>query len=565
MPLSSPLRLPLRLGLSALAARRGGVPEPAPPVNVSLPSIIGTPAVGSEVTANQGGWTGYPSISYTYQWRRDGVNISGATAQTYTIQAADYETSLTVVVSATNTEGGPVTATSPAVSVIGVAPVNTVAPVVSGGSGLGDVLTTTTGTWTGYPASFTYAYQWQRNGSNIGGATASTYTIVSGDSAASITCLVTATNAEGSTAQASNGITAQTFTAPVISGVPTISGTAEVGQLLTASAASVTGNPSPSRTWQWLRDGSNISGATSSTYTLVSADGGTDVSVRQTETNALGVDDAVSAVVEVPASGFDPVSTFGSDLVTWYGNSVDDLWRAQAAGGAVTLYQDNAGSTPVTAPGQTVGRVSDLSGNNYHLTQGTASKCPLLVQRTDLPGEPFVLRGDGVGNKLATSSFNLGSTDKVTVFSAASKASDAVLGILYAFGNVGGGIGAFRILAPAGINGKNYQTASRGTSLASNNTAATYDAGQLHVLTQECDIAAPFTRLRINGVQAANTTASQGTGNYSNFPLEVLETGANTAFNGDVFSLPMIVKRIATAGEVADAEKAFGKAIGVLQ
>jgi hypothetical protein len=143
---------------------------------VSLPSIIGTPAVGSEVTANQGGWSGYPSISYTYQWRRDGVNISGATSQAYTIQAADYEADLDVVVSATNTEGGPVTATSPAVTVIGVPPVNTVAPAVSGSSGLGDVLTTTDGTWTGYPASFSYAYQWRRNGNNIGGATSSTYT-----------------------------------------------------------------------------------------------------------------------------------------------------------------------------------------------------------------------------------------------------------------------------------------------------------------------------------------------------------------------------------------------------
>jgi hypothetical protein len=90
--------------------------------------------------------------------------------------------------------------------------------------------------------------------------------------------------------------------APVISGVPTISGTAEVGQTLTASPASVTGSPTPARSWQWLRDGLNISGATSSTYTLVSADAGADVSVRQAETNAIGSDDAESAAVEVPVS-----------------------------------------------------------------------------------------------------------------------------------------------------------------------------------------------------------------------------------------------------------------------
>jgi len=366
-PLSSPLSRPLQ---SPLAARRGGVPDPAPPVNVSLPSIMGTPAVGSEVTANQGGWSGYPSISYAYQWRRDGVNISGATAQTYTIQAADYEADLDVVVSATNTEGGPVAATSPAVTVIGVAPVNTVAPAVSGSSGLGDVLTTTNGTWTGYPASFSYAYQWRRNGSNIGGATASSYTIVAGDSAASITCLVTATNAQGSTAQASNGITVQTFSAPVISGVPTISGTAEVGETLTATAASVTGNPTPSRTWQWLRDGSNISGATSSTYTLVSADGGTDVSVRQTETNALGADDAVSAVVEIPGA---------SSLTA----QVQALFSKYSAEGGMWDYtnsdrlRQNDNGTTAVSNGNTVGWVEDLSGLGKHRTNSNASRRPV--------------------------------------------------------------------------------------------------------------------------------------------------------------------------------------------
>jgi len=389
-PLSSPLRHPLQ---SPLAARRGGVPDPAPPVNVSLPSIMGTPAVGAEVTASPGGWTGYPAISFTYQWRRGGVNISGATAQTYTIQAADYEADLDVVVSATNTEGGPVTATSPAVTVIGVAPVNTVAPVVSGSSGFGDVLTTTNGTWTGYPASFSYAYQWQRNGSNIGGATASTYTIVSGDSAASITCLVTATNAEGSTAQASNGVTAQTFSAPVISGVPTISGTAEVGQLLTASAASVTGNPSPSRTWQWLRDGSSISGATSSTYTLVSADGGTDVSVRQTEANALGFDAEVSAVVEIPASSaFDPATLFGSSEQ----GGVFDF------GDSELIFQSNFGTGAVAAENDPIGYVTDLSGKGNHAVQATAANRLLWRGIPKTLGDELLTNGRFTGDSTWT-------------------------------------------------------------------------------------------------------------------------------------------------------------------
>jgi len=81
---------------------------------------------------------------------------------------------------------------------------------------------------------------------------------------------------------------------------------------------------------------------------------------------------------------YNPVAVFGADLVTWYGNSVDDLWRAQAAGGAVTLYQDHLGTTPVTALEQTVGRINDLSGNGYHLTQSTPENRGRLSARYNL-------------------------------------------------------------------------------------------------------------------------------------------------------------------------------------
>jgi hypothetical protein len=68
----------------------------------------------------------------------------------------------------------------------------------------------------------------------------------------------------------------------------------QVTDLLTASPAPVTGNPTPVRTWQWLRDGAPISGATSQTYTVQPADEGAILSVQQIETNLLGVRRATS-------------------------------------------------------------------------------------------------------------------------------------------------------------------------------------------------------------------------------------------------------------------------------
>lgn len=90
-------------------------------------------------------------------------------------------------------------------------PVNTVAPVISGTTTLGSVLTTTNGTWTAKPTA-TFTYQWKRNGSNIIGATNSTYTLVNDDGATNITCEVTATNDFGSASATSNTLAIPAFT-----------------------------------------------------------------------------------------------------------------------------------------------------------------------------------------------------------------------------------------------------------------------------------------------------------------------------------------------------------------
>ena len=83
-------------------------------------------------------------------------------------------------------------------------PVNTVAPAITGTAQEGQTLTCSTGTWSG---SNTYTYQWKRNGSNIGSATNSIYTLVTADVGTSIKCTVTATNFVGSANADSNTVT----------------------------------------------------------------------------------------------------------------------------------------------------------------------------------------------------------------------------------------------------------------------------------------------------------------------------------------------------------------------
>lgn len=79
------------------------------PTNLLLPSIAGVLDEDEELTAIEGTWTGNPT--FTYQWKRDGANISGATSKTYTIVAGDVGKALSVAVTGTNSAGN-ATATS---------------------------------------------------------------------------------------------------------------------------------------------------------------------------------------------------------------------------------------------------------------------------------------------------------------------------------------------------------------------------------------------------------------------------------------------------------------------
>lgn len=139
--------------------------------------------------------------------------------------------------------------------------------------------------------------------------------------------------------------------APVIPGLPTISGSEAVNQILTATASTpVTGYPTPTRTWQWYNSVSGaIAGATSQTYQLQASDEGDTVYVIQTETNTEGNDTAqssntgtIGAAPTAPAvSSFSPADnatgvavdatlTITFDTTMALGTGTINLWRSDS-------------------------------------------------------------------------------------------------------------------------------------------------------------------------------------------------------------------------------------------
>jgi hypothetical protein len=116
------------------------------------------------------------------------------------------------------------------------APVNTVAPVLSGTPALGQVLSCSQGTWSGSLPQ-TFAYQWLRDSTPIAGATSAGYTVTTADQGHQLSCQLTASNLAGSTAAMSNSVSIPPDTsAPSISiTTPANGATYTQGQVVNAS------------------------------------------------------------------------------------------------------------------------------------------------------------------------------------------------------------------------------------------------------------------------------------------------------------------------------------------
>lgn len=150
------------------------------------PRITGTKGVGQRLTASTGTWSPTPS-RYTYRWKRNGVNIPGATSRTYTPTTADAGRQISVRVEVTRT--GYTTRSRTSASV-GIPIYATKRPYLHGTATTGHTLTVMVGAWTPKPER--YSYQWYRNGVALSGRTAKTYRLTSSDRGKKIHAKVTA-------------------------------------------------------------------------------------------------------------------------------------------------------------------------------------------------------------------------------------------------------------------------------------------------------------------------------------------------------------------------------------
>lgn len=362
------------------------------PLSTGVPTITGTPKVGEGLTATPGTWDEV-GVTLSYQWLRNGDPIPGAGASTYSLVADDLAGAAEVAVRvvATRTVGGvqSAPASSAAVTVgLGVAPVASTLPTVSGTAIAGQTLHATAGSW---PADFTTSPQWLRNGDPILGATGDSYQLTMADKGAAIRVRVKAsrTGWENGFAQ-SVAVTVEDK--PLSTGVPSISGTPKVGETLTASAGTWD-ESGLTHSYQWLRNGSPITGATTATYVPHADDlvGAAQLAVRVVAARAGGVQSApaTSTAVTVqrgpaPTASVGPAVS-GTPVVGQTLSATAGTWPA----GVTTSLQWLRDGSPIAGASGTsyvllaadVGRAVSVrvTGSRAGYTDGTAVSEPVKV------------------------------------------------------------------------------------------------------------------------------------------------------------------------------------------
>lgn len=240
-------------------------------------ALTGVPKVGTAMSVGIGTWTPAPA-SVLYRWYvsdphyRGGPRKAVGTAASYTITPADLGKYLSVEIYVIKNGYVSDWAPIPCGKVTGLALTASPVPTITGSSTakVGSVLTAVPGSWT--PSPVTVSYQWMKAGQPIPGATAATYTPTAADAGARLSVRTIGTKAGYALVLKESAQTAavalQTLTTMP---VPTITGTARVGSVLTANPG--VWAPAPvGLSFQWKRDGTNIQGANAPTYLLTAED-----------------------------------------------------------------------------------------------------------------------------------------------------------------------------------------------------------------------------------------------------------------------------------------------------
>ena len=247
------------------------------------------------------------------------------------------------------------------------------------------------------------------------------------------------------------------------------------------------------------------------------------------------------------------------EILKLFANGEQGFWYDPNDMGA--MYQDAAGTVPVTAVGQPVGLIRDKSGRNNHARQTTSASRPILRQNATTGA--YYLAFDGTDDFLQTNNIDFTGTDKVSLFAGVRKLGDGVASVVAELSaSLLSYNGSFYIAAPTQAGFANAGFASKGTE-PSIKTVNGFAAPRSIVISARSKISTGQNITKVNGVSASDAMIYQGTGNYGNYPLYIgRRGGASLPLNGHIYSL-IGVGRLTSDSETAAIEKELAKRLGV--
>jgi len=190
-----------------------------------------------------------------------------------------------------------------------------------------------------------------------------------------------------------------------------------------------------------------------------------------------------------------------------------------------TMFQDIAGTVPVTGAGQRVGLHLDLSGNSIHRFAVTDEGRPTI--EVDENGDFYLVSTDS-GQQLVTNAHVWGS-GRATVCIGLQRTLTGATGIMSRSPNIGANTGVFAINQRNLSGRQTFQFQNKGTNLRSTDAGGTFAVPDRFAITLEGNLTAPFTRGRINGVEVVNSTSSLN-GAYGEdanfFPINARDYGS---------------------------------------
>jgi len=260
--------------------------------------------------------------TFRYQWYRDGLAITGATSKRYTLVYNDVGTDISVTISFTDKQGTAESSSSNVISNIAHVNHPVTGAVVISGDALEDSKLTLTQDLDDADGLGTFNYQWLRDGVPINGATGENYTLAYNDVGTDISVTMSFTDALGAAeSSTSNAISNIAHVNHAVTGNVVISGDALEDSTLFINHNLTDADGLGAFSYQWLRDGVAINGATSGSYILAYIDVGTEVSVTISFTDALGTaESSISNVISNIAHVNHPVT--GTVLIS--GDALED-------------------------------------------------------------------------------------------------------------------------------------------------------------------------------------------------------------------------------------------------